>query len=231
MLAALFSSVIRLRSAASACLCRSRSAAGLSVVPGLGVGGAGGEGFGEPGGAARLTPARLPCAAPSGRRTAGDGRSSRRPRPGRPRRGRGPFPGTAAGQLDPAQPAVPVLHPQRPAAPGALALARLPCGTSGRPGTVSAPSLPRPGSRCSCGAGRGPGTWTCPPQGGGRDRPSRRLGVTAGPPAAGARPAGAVPRRRAWRPCRARAAAVLDSAAQDGADDVELAELDAGGAA
>ena len=38
------------------------------------------------------------------------------------RRGRGPFPGTAAGQLDPAQPAVPVLHPQCPAAPGALAL-------------------------------------------------------------------------------------------------------------
>ena len=38
------------------------------------------------------------------------------------RRGRGPFPGPAAGQLDPAQPAVPVLHPQRPAAPGALAL-------------------------------------------------------------------------------------------------------------
>ena len=38
------------------------------------------------------------------------------------RRGCGPFPGAAAGQLDPAQPAVPVLHPQRPAAPGALAL-------------------------------------------------------------------------------------------------------------
>ena len=38
------------------------------------------------------------------------------------RRWRGPFPGAPAGQLDPAQPAVPVLHPQRPAAPGALAL-------------------------------------------------------------------------------------------------------------
>jgi hypothetical protein len=70
----------------------------------------------------RPGPAGFPCAVPSGRRTAGDGRSSRRPRSGRRPLWPGSFPGPAAGQLDPAQPAVPVLHPQRPAAPGALAL-------------------------------------------------------------------------------------------------------------
>ena len=117
---------------------------------------------GEPcaGGAAQPGPAGFPCAVRSGRRTAGDGRSSRRPRPGRPppgarslpRHGRRTAGSSTAGSTR-----------SSPAAPGRTRCtrARPGCrrGTSGRPGTVSAPSLPRPGSRCSCGlaAGRVPG--------------------------------------------------------------------------
>ena len=125
------------------------------------------------------------------------------------RRGRCPFPG--AGRRT-ARSSTAGSTRSSPAAPGRTRCtrARPGCrrGTSGRPGTVSAALLPRPGSRCSCGAGRGPGSWSCPSQGGGRERPSRRLGVTAGPPPPSRRRAGVVPRRRARRRCRARAAAV-----------------------
>ena len=101
------------------------------------------------------------------------------------RLGRGAFPGMTAGQLDPAQPAVPVLHPQRPAAPGALALARM---TVAERAACPAPrSLQHPpGQAVDAAAGTGAGGGSSRCHAGGMERPSRRLGVTAGPPAAGA---------------------------------------------
>jgi hypothetical protein len=81
-------------------------------------------------------------------------------RPGRGhsghRRGHGALPGMPARQLHPAQPAVPVLNPQRPAAPGALALDPVTV-TEGAAGPAPYLLQHSPGQAVGAAAGQGAG--------------------------------------------------------------------------